>query len=299
MKVVIYHGGCTDGMACAHLAHEVFGEDAKYVPHYYNSPQTTANKVSAGDSVLALDVSFTRKLGSMLAARNPKEVTWLDHHESSFEVFGIDSNQKPVVTVEEFDPRFLVSLDINKCGALMTYAYLFPLAEVPEYLLDIDDQDRFVNVRPSARAFKFGINALQPWTFKTWSNVESRYKIIVESGRPPMEVHDRMVQSILRSKTLPISLKDELGNVVRGLSANCDNVFFTDVGHALATESGTYGLIWNIARDGLVTVNLRGVNNPEVSCARIATAYGGGGHYNASGFSMKVSDFFSHFGITE
>lgn len=73
---------------------------------------------------------------------------------------------------------------------------------------------------------------------------------------------------------------------VSGLAANAPAFLASDLGHELANKSGTFGLVWSMARDGQVHCSLR--SNGDYDVSAIAKAFGGGGHRNAAGFSTDI-----------
>ena len=74
---------------------------------------------------------------------------------------------------------------------------------------------------------------------------------------------------------------------VIGLAANCPPHLASDVGHALDTQSGTYGLLWYINKENKCICSLR--SNGDYDVSAIAKAFGGGGHKNAAGFEVPIS----------
>ena len=74
---------------------------------------------------------------------------------------------------------------------------------------------------------------------------------------------------------------------VIGLAANCPPHLSSDVGHALANQSGTYGLLWYINKENKCLCSLR--SNGDYDVSAIAKAFGGGGHKNAAGFEVPIS----------
>ena len=74
--------------------------------------------------------------------------------------------------------------------------------------------------------------------------------------------------------------------MVQGLAANCPFHLQSDVGHELANQSGTFGLLWCIDKDNRCKCSLR--SNGEYDVSAIAKAFGGGGHRNAAGFQVDI-----------
>ena len=79
---------------------------------------------------------------------------------------------------------------------------------------------------------------------------------------------------------------------IAGLAANCPPHLTSDVGHELATKSGTFGLCWTLSQEGLVAkCSLR--SNGDYDVSAIAKTFGGGGHRNAAGFEVDIQTLLS------
>jgi hypothetical protein len=74
-----------------------------------------------------------------------------------------------------------------------------------------------------------------------------------------------------------------------GVAINANVLFASELGNQLAEQSGSFGLIWQLAGDGEVKASLRSKGSFDV--AAIAVRYGGGGHRNAAGFRMQLKPF--------
>jgi nanoRNase/pAp phosphatase (c-di-AMP/oligoRNAs hydrolase) len=57
----------------------------------------------------------------------------------------------------------------------------------------------------------------------------------------------------------------------------------SEIGHELANQSGTFGLIYYIDSDNSVKCSLR--SNGDYDISVMAKHFGGGGHKNAAGFT--------------
>lgn len=76
-----------------------------------------------------------------------------------------------------------------------------------------------------------------------------------------------------------------------GLAANCPPHLTSDVGHELANQSGTFGLLWYIDKDNVCRCSLR--SNGDYDVSAIAKAFGGGGHLNSAGFTTDIQTLLS------
>jgi nanoRNase/pAp phosphatase (c-di-AMP/oligoRNAs hydrolase) len=73
-------------------------------------------------------------------------------------------------------------------------------------------------------------------------------------------------------------------NGQQGLMVNAPGVFHSLVGDLLSRKSGTFALMWNAGKGGVVKVGLRSQRNFD--CIPLAESMGGGGHAQACGFKI-------------
>ena len=79
-------------------------------------------------------------------------------------------------------------------------------------------------------------------------------------------------------------------NGVEGLAVNAPSMFSSDLGHALANLSGTFGLTYYYhGNRQFYACSLRSIGEFDVS--ELAKHFGGGGHQNASGFKADQKTF--------
>ena len=132
------------------------------------------------------------------------------------------------------------------------------------------------------------------WTFKQWKEIldsgEAALKDMKSEGAAILRAHEQNVQSVVKGSARKCKLStytaDSYGAIFEGLAANCPPHLQSDVGHELANQSGTFGLLWSIDKDGQCKCSLR--SNGEYDVSAIAKAFGGGGHRNAAGFTTDI-----------
>ena len=126
-------------------------------------------------------------------------------------------------------------------------------------------------------------------------------------GQAILRAHDQNVQSVVKGAARNCSIvpavidsvesykspwvwwhDEEHGDTcgANGLAANCPPHLQSDVGHELANQSGTFGLLWFIDKDNNCRCSLR--SNGDYDVSAIAKAFGGGGHRNAAGFTTDI-----------
>lgn len=286
-----------------------------------------------GREVYILDFSLPKDMMSTLFAFAARAVWLDHHKSAfemwAHEIFSTP-HLKGTDYIEEGDSLFgthsyWVQLDNNKSGALLAWEYFHPGVEVPMLIRHIDDRDRWQFKLEGTKEFHAALASYQPWSFEQWDEFASPIKrdgktavdSLVLEGETILRAHNQNVQSVAKQarkchitkpgvqrgpRVVPpwqhrIAGPNHLGYYdeafVVGLAANCPAHLASDVGHALATQSGTYGLIWYMGQDGKAKLSFR--SNGEYDVSAIAKAFGGGGHRNAAGCEVDMGQLLSWF----
>lgn len=322
--LVIYHASCADGFGAAFAAWLKLGDDAEYVPMQYGKETDQFFTLEDGtfDSdlnilnreIFILDFSFPRWVMDGLFSV-AKRVVWLDHHKSAFEMWCEDGERS---LCEQSNGRDEVILDNNKSGAYLAWEHFHPGTEVPMFIRHIDDYDRWQFKIEGTKAFNKAVWSHAPWSFKQW--VEWFYDCeegfnhkywadFYTEGEAILRAHDQNVQSVVKGAARNCSIVPAVIDSVEsykspwvwwndpehgdtcganGLAANCPPHLQSDVGHELANQSGTFGLLWSIDKDNNCRCSLR--SNGDYDVSAIAKAFGGGGHRNAAGFTTDIQN---------
>ena len=286
--LVIYHANCADGFGAAFAAWLKLGEEAEYLPMQYGQSEfQTAVNSWAGREIYVLDFSFSRETMNWLFA-NAKRVVWLDHHKTAFEAFNA-----PNPWIVEDDKRY-IRLDNEASGAMLAWEYFHPDKEVPMLIRHIDDYDRWQFKIEGTKEFQKALWSYAPWSFEQWKTqfawlcaCDSTYAGYLNEGAAILRAHEANVQAVVKGTSKLCWIKAGGYPLYGGLAANCPPHLASDVGHALATQSGTYGLLWYINKENKCLCSLR--SNGDYDVSAIAKAFGGGGHKNAAGFEVPIS----------
>ena len=314
--LVIYHANCADGFGAAFAAWLKLGDNAKYWPMQYGDvpkfPKGTADSdfnvtFWLDRDIYILDFSLPKHAMDWLFT-HAKRVVLLDHHKTAFEMAG--SAGWPLGEAGKHH----ITLDNTKSGAYLAWEFFHPDIEVPMLIKHIDDYDRWVFAIDGTKEFNKFLWSRAPWAFPEWEQIKDALEgavgqgVMYSSGAAILRAHDQNVQSVVKGAArkcqiiCPVSPimyvdlnpapwvydqdpKFAKGSAV-GLAANCPPHLASDVGHELANQSGTFGLLWHIDKDGKCKCSLRSNGNYDVSA--IAKAFGGGGHRNAAGFEVDI-----------
>lgn len=295
-----YHASCTDGftaawVTCRALEAEPLSFRCDLIPLKYSDEESEHLLLETLDSTSYSElyiVDFSLELDALkyLAIRFPSlRITILDHHKTAFERYS------PGMTIDK-DAAFkgtvnsaAVVLDNNESGASLCYSYFHGYdVEIPNLVSYVKDYDlwRFTLGEPTKWMNKY-IRTLD-FDLETWdklcTDLENKYihSEILTIGKKNQAVHDDEVRRIaLKAKVCTIAGE-------KGLCVMCPPEFSSDVGHALAVQSGTYGAPYRRREDGSEVWSLRSVGTYDV--AVLAEKFGGGGHKTAAGFGLGRDD---------
>ncbi|MFZ4539230.1 DHHA1 domain-containing protein [Propionivibrio sp.] len=266
--IILYHANCYDGFGAAYAAWVYLGDNAEYRPIQYGDSVPLEPLI--GRQVFILDFSFSPD--TILAmSQIATQVTLLDHHKSAAEQW---QGVVPPLNAE-------ITFDMNRSGAQMSWDHFHPSVSRPILIDHIGDRDLWRFDLPDTKAFCAGLS-IQPTTFEVWQRVTP--EAIIASGRVILDYQRCQVDGAMNRDLRSVTLAGH-----QGLAANVINNT-SEVGHEIARRSGTFSLTFFIKGDDVIC-SLRSVAPFDVS--EIAKHYGGGGHAQASGFTMPINQFFS------
>lgn len=291
--LVIYHADCTDGFGAAFAAWLKFGSDADYYAARYGDKDLPDWQ---GREVYILDFSFPRVLMND-AFQFAKHVVWLDHHKTAFEMWIGGLFDGTEGRHEQHDQVRDIVLDFDKSGALLAWEHFHPGAAIPKLIQHIDDRDRWQFKLEGSRELHAALQSYKPWSFEQWKVLLNDWDLLHRNdlmleGLAILRAQEQNIASMLKQarKCEIWRLKPgaDIDDEFRypGLAVNAP-IHVSEVGHELANQSGTYGLVWYVGADKRVKCSLR--SNGEYDVSGIARRFGGGGHRNAAGFETDIS----------
>lgn len=300
-KTVYFHADCLDGFGAAWSAWRKFGATARYRPLHHG--QSWHEDEVADADVFVLDFSFPPSELARMAAL-ARSVHQIDHHVSARDDWR--GRLAPVAGDgrEEYCDaglRLAVSFDLDKSGARLAWEHFHPGEDVPLAIAHIEDQDLWRFRLEGTRAFCRALR-LRPFDFDVWNDVAASadmrgaaYRALCAEGEAIERFLDVEVGRLAASAhIMPVTLQSPATGGMppppsAGLALNANTLFASELGHRLAVQSGSYGLVWQLGGDGLVRASLRACG--QVDVAALAAHYGGGGHRNAAGFRMPWHRF--------
>ena len=271
--LVIYHGGgCPDGYAAALAAWLFYTGQAEFLGLDHGDVKTVNDLPDVVDrAVYILDFSFTKELLSFIDEHAAKLVM-LDHHKSAAQA------------LTGFVCRCgVVHFDMQKSGARLAWEFFQPDAPLPDLVRYVEDRDIWVWQFDESPAFLAALD-MEPHDFARWAEIAAfspdATHAFMARGRAMDEKFAKLATD-LADDARPVTF-----NGHSGLMVNAPSVFHSLIGDILAKKNGTFALMWNAHKSGVIKVGLR--SRSGFDCIPLASSMGGGGHAQACGFKMTV-----------
>jgi oligoribonuclease NrnB/cAMP/cGMP phosphodiesterase (DHH superfamily) len=265
LGLVVYHGGCWDGLAAAWAFRSKFKDHCEYLTAQYN--QKVDLRIFKDREVYILDFSYPRDV-IIEISEVARSIVVLDHHASAEkELSGLD----------------YATFDMSRSGAGIAWDFLYGNTERPFIIDYIEDRDLWNWRLPSSRDVVTAIRSY-PMTFETLDRLHMlNVEDLAEAGSHINRYRDRLLNSLAK-KTVITEIGGHSIPTIR-----CDiSEFVSDIGSRLAQDS-LFSIIWSEKKDGIL-VSFRGNGEQPLDLSNIAGIFGGGGHRNAAGCSVSNLD---------
>lgn len=270
--LVIYHGGCPDGFAAAYALTSHFrqsvGLSCDLVPGVHGQPPPDVT----GRHVYIADFSYRRPVLKEMC-RRAASVLVIDHHISA---------EKDLKGLELEHDNLRVIFDMQKSGAVLAWE-LFHETPPPQLLLHIQDRDLWRFELEGTNDIYAALMS-RPLDLSLWDRLcdgPGSLEPLLNEGRAINRYRRRMIE-LHKEKAVTATIAGYQVPVV-----NCYEDIMSDLvgelaeGHPFAAGYQDQGDLrkWSLrSRAGGLDVS------------RIASAYGGGGHRNAAGFTTILPD---------
>lgn len=285
--LILYHAHCIDGYTAAWACRKGLIETSPIhpdmidtLPAEYHLQDTLLEIISKYQVCYVVDFSLPVAMLEKLASL--KVVMFvLDHHKTAFDMYLSGSREYNQYLGHVAGAS--VHLDILECGASLVWKHFFGAEEKePNLISYVKDYDLWQKNLTGCDEINKYLNTIDKEP-ATWTRaarlLEHDFTKALHLGTAMQTYHDKIVASIV-STAMSINI-----NGIHGLVANCSPEFSSDVGHALALESKTYGATYHQV-EGCTKFSLRSTDE-FLDVSELARAMGGGGHRNAAGFVMK------------
>jgi len=278
---LIYHAGCPDGFGAAWSAWRRWGDDARYIPRGHDD--VFQAKRFDGETVVFADISL-RNAALRELAEVAAQVVILDHHLSARDQFVSDPSIANVMS----EAGHIAHFDLNHSGAILAWNYFHPDEPAPPLLQYVEDQDLWNWKLPRSEQVNAAIGSYDR-TFAIWSELAERpIDALADEGDPIVRANEIEIQRVLHFAH-PVRIGNERIEAVNALHQRAS------LGHELAKRrrfGKPWGIVYRVSGDR-VDCSIYSTGDLDVSA--VAAGQGGGGHRNASGFSMSLADWIADF----
>ena len=270
---VLYHADCMDGYGAAWKS---FGDSAHYKAVRYHEPIP-----KLPDNIELYILDFCYSMDDLVStAQRVRKIVVLDHHISAQKDYETYINHS--TTPSNLEINFVQ----EHSGCIIAWNYFQGNKEAPKLLQYIEDHDLWWHKLPKTEAISKALYLRLPVNFSAFEKI--KLSTLEREGAILLKQHRLNIRRLVNTRH-----KVKL-NGIEGLAVNAPGMFSSDLGHALAKLSDTYGLIysWHGKRKRY-ECGLRSIGEFDVS--ELAKVYGGGGHQNASGFTVDQATFLKFF----
>jgi hypothetical protein len=290
MDLIIYHKSCPDGWCAAFIAHKRYPEAQLLARDHGLEPPY---EEVTGKDVLVVDFSWRTREQNIKMAQLAKSFRILDHHKTAQAVLeGLD----------------FAIFDMNRSGAGLAWDYLFgkdklvgniPIGTVPrpwwvDYVEDRDLWNKKLLSTDEANAYIMTL----PFELEAWEKLaRTSLETAISNGRGALAHVEHYVREGRKQAQLGILVftpgrrpeePGELGHIYHIKIVNALYMNISELAGALAQEPGIdIGIGYFERGDGIMQFSLRSRSDVDVSA--IASSLGGGGHKNAAGFQLPLT----------
>lgn len=252
--IVLYHAECSDGFGAAWALWKKF-PNANFLPvkHGHPPPPDLTDR-----RVVIVDFSYARPVLEAMASET-KELLVLDHHITAERTLAGFSN---------------AYFDQTKSGAVLSWEWAHGTA-APWLLQYIQDKDLWTWTLPKSREINAAL-ASYPFDFKVWDSFTQ--PTLEQEGRAILRYEHELVGKLAAQA----SMVEFQGIIVPAVQSS---ILTSQIGERLSPHH-PFCLIWH-DRDGRRYFSMRS-RSDGTDVGSIASAFGGGGHTHAAGFSVPL-----------
>lgn len=307
---VVYHSPCGDGFGGAYVfwkyLREVLKVDdiqendrVKFIAYNHRM-----NKQYIRDNLLPQIQSRNVVYIDMCPPRDddlfydmlidPEKAIVLDHHKSALE------------TTEHFPSDFVFKhcyIDQRYSGCMLAHQYCYPDTEPPTFLKYIEDRDIWAwKYKEFSEPFTEAFYKSVPFNFKEYAKFEDEDKVkeIINDGNVLSKYKKLRVKELAKkAKETELTINDKTYNV--HIINTTEHI--SELGHELSQmdchrleKKCDFAILWNYdERHGNIKISVRSDSDipkeEQVDVSAVAMHFGGGGHFNAGGFTLTHPDF--------
>lgn len=285
--VCIYHAPCQDGFTAAWAIWRRW-PDVEFIPGVYGQGPPDV----AGKHVLIVDFSYKNSVLRELG-RKARTVTILDHHKSAqadLAAFATDEllplEMRESVAALAGDLPIQALFDMSRSGAMLAWEYAFFATPAPRLVRHVQDRDLWRFELKGSREICADLFS-RPYSFEEWHDAfvdlgsGTGWNNRFVAGQAIERKHHKDVAELLRMSTREMIIGGQRVKV-----ANLPYTLSSDGANVLA-EGVPFGACYYDNSEGRRVFSLRSQEG-GADVSTIASAYGGGGHARASGFTAPA-----------
>lgn len=283
--IVIYHGGCPDGLTSAWIFDTKYPGVTRLGYKHGQVPPDVKDKV-----VVIVDFSFSRPIMQQMIA-DAKYLVVLDHHISA---------QKDLDNLDMCGKGQMI-FDMSRCGAQLAWDYVYPGVNRPWIVEYVADRDLWTNKLAYTKEVSQYLNFHDVFSdfavltsLSTSVTSDKVFTDIVTEGSILLKLENKKIDYYVKTSSI---MNFKCGTKVYKVRVACvPREYRSDVGNqmCLLGDCDFAVLYWYDVTIDEWWISLRANNTYDVS--EIASGFkNGGGHKNAAGFTLKgnLCDYFS------
>jgi len=304
---IIYHKACIDGFAGFFVAH-MSGRLTKDVFIYDDIPSTTKIPPEIdGKNIIIIDVAYKKEILEEIF-KYARSVVFIDHHVS------IKDDVQELHKKYNKSGNITIIYDDARCGATLTWSFLFGRQKIPLFLKYIEDQDTGKWLYPKTKSFIFAVKSYyhlstEGKSLNKWFRLLNKENVVklIKKGRYMKRYNDHIVNINIPKHTLEsfpskavfdlnpsIFKKPGQYKVAVYCGHNCPSVTDLSVG-AMERINCDFCIMWVYNLDSKKYV--LSMRSLDVDVSEICKLFGGGGHKLAAacsflGSQYKIDDMF-------
>jgi oligoribonuclease NrnB/cAMP/cGMP phosphodiesterase (DHH superfamily) len=268
VNCVVYHRDCFDGF-CSALAAYIVNPNIEFYSACYEEPPPYEN--IKGKNVLMCDFSYkSLEIKKIIDITNKFMI--IDHHKTAEE------------ELKNIPDEYKI-FNMKHCGAYLTWKYFGH--EIPKLVTLIQDQDLWTKLYPETQELVAYLKTI-PFSFEKYVELidENNLTKVINENKEILKCDEEEINEIL--KTTSTKITKILNDFYLVAYVNSD-VHVSKLGEAMLKKYPlvNFSVISHKSKSGdSIKFSLR--SNEEYSdVSEIAKIFGGGGHRNASGFTIQ------------
>ena len=268
----IYHGNCLDGFGAAWAVRHSLGDDVEFYKGIHQQPPPDVD----GRDVLLVDFSYKKTvLETML--KTAASITILDHHVSA------EEDLSTLLKSGEINGLF----DLSKSGAMLAWEWFNSDQPVPRLIAHIQDRDLWQFKLTGTREINAALSSY-PFNFEVWDTLMANTNGELDTLRRDGVAIERKLQKDVKQLIASGVRRMIIGGYdVPVLNASL--AYVSDAGNIMSAGEPFAACYWDHPDGRSFSLRSRddgGVTG--INVAEVAKKYGGGGHKNAAGFTVKL-----------